>query len=94
MTNIKNQKGEDFLLLKWGTIKGYCFENSPKARKLIREYYKLGRSFSTALQTDTIKQKKLVCKIIDAVNGPVTNDWTGATYRKAASAKRYVMNTK
>ena len=91
MTNLKNGKGQDFLLLKWGTIKGWCVEESPKAKKLIDQYYKLGINFSCATQKDTLKQKKLICKIIDAINGPVSNDWTGHTYRKASAAKKYVM---
>ena len=86
-----DRKGDDFLLLKWGTLKGWCVKDSPKAAKLIKQYIKLGVKFSVIMQKDTLEQKKLICKIIDAINGPVINDWTGRTYRKASVAKDYVM---
>jgi hypothetical protein len=82
---------EDFLLLKWGTLKGYCFKNSPEALDAAKEYYELGSSMSVALQKDTQRQKELVCIMIDKVNGPVYNDWSGEIYENLEDAKKYVM---
>lgn len=89
---MAKKKNNDYLLLKWGTLKGWCFENSPEAFKLLKQYNKLGVSLGAMQQRDTPKQKELICKMIDAVNGPVSNDWTGKTYRKRELAKKYVMD--
>lgn len=80
----------DFLLLKWGTIKGYNFECSPKAFEALKKWGELGVSMSAMTQDNTQEQKKLICKMIDNVNGPITNDWSGKKLSKSA-AKKYVM---
>ena len=87
---------EDYLLLKWGTIKGYCFKNSDEAFELLKQYNALGTTLSVMAQKDTPEQKQLICKMIDVVNGPIQNDWTGETYSDKESAKKYVLeyNTK
>lgn len=84
-------KKTDYILLKWGTLKGWDFENSPKAFAALKEYERIGISFSAMTQRDTPKQKELICKMIDTVNGPITNDWTGEEYKTKAAAKKYVM---
>ena len=84
-------KNNDFLLLKWGTLKGYRFENSPKAFEALQEYGKIGMSMSVAAQKDTQRQKELICVMIDNVNGDVQNDWTGEIYENRDDAKKYVM---
>ena len=93
MKSKRQQIGEDFLLLKWGTLKGWCFKNSPEAAEALKEYVEIGSSFSAMAQKDTDRQKELICVMIDSVNGTVQSDWTGEDWthnRKAA--KRYVMN--
>lgn len=82
---------QDYILLKWGTLKGWCFQNSPEAVKLFDEWAALGSSFSAMMQKDTPEQKQLICKMIDAVNGPVSNDWEGTTYETKEDAKKYVL---
>lgn len=81
----------DYLLLKWGTLKGWNFENSPEAFEAFKEYVELGASMSAMMQNDSPKQKELICKIIDTVNGPIQNDWTGETYTDKEEAKKYVL---
>lgn len=84
---------EDYLLLKWGTLKGWCLKNSPEALKALKEYGKLGTSLSAMMQQDTPRQKELICIMIDKVNGPVTNDWSGEDWtNNRQGAKDYVMN--
>lgn len=68
------EKNNDYLLLKWGTLKGWCFKNSPKAFEALKEYKEIGSSFSAMMQKDTPRQKELICIMIDNVNGPITND--------------------
>lgn len=81
----------DHLLLKWGTLKGWDFENSPEAFEALQEYSKLGFSLSAMMQKDTQRQKELICIMIDKVNGEVQDDWTGKVYEDREEAKRYVM---
>lgn len=94
-TNLKiktsKMENNDYLLLKWGTLKGYNFENSPEAFEALQEYAKLGWSYSAMMQKDTERQKELLCIMIDKVNGPVSNDWTGEEYEDKEDAKKYVM---
>lgn len=84
-------ENKDFLLLKWRTIKGWCFENSPEAFEALKEYNEIGMSMSRAMQDDTPRQKELVCIMIDKVNGEVSNDWSGEIYENKEDAKKYVM---
>ena len=86
------EKNNDFLLLKWGALKGCCFENSPEAWDAYVEYNKIGESFSAMMQKDTPRQKELICIMIDKVNGPVSSDWTGEDWTdNRDAAKKYVM---
>ena len=82
----------DYLLLKWGTLKAWNFENSPEAFKALKEYNQIGSSLSAMMQRDTPRQKELICKMIETVNGPVSNDWDEITYDNLDDAKKYVMN--
>lgn len=83
---------DDYLLLKWGTLKRWNFENSPKAFEALKEYAKLGYSMSAISQKDTDRQKELICVMIDNVQGEVQNDWTGEVYENREYAKNYVLN--
>jgi hypothetical protein len=85
------EQNSDYLLLKWGTIKGWCLENSPEAFTLLQEYNSLGVSMSVMAQKDTPAQKELILKIIDAVNGPIENDWSGEVYASKEDAKKYIL---
>ena len=85
-------ENEDYLLLKWGTLKGYCFKDSPEAFEALKKYKEIGYSFSAMAQDDTQEQKELLCVMIDKVNGPVTLDWTGEDCTDdREKAKKYVL---
>jgi hypothetical protein len=85
-------ENKDFLLLKWGTLKGWNFENSPEAFEALKEYESIGSSMSAMLQKDTPRQKDLICIMIDKVNGSVQSDWTGEDWTdNREAAKKYVM---
>ena len=78
------------LTLKWGTLKGWNFENeSPRCMELIKRYVELGSSMSVMAQHDTPEQKQIICDLIDEVNGDIYNDWEGVEMSKA-DAKKYV----
>jgi hypothetical protein len=86
------EENEDYLLLKWGTLKGWCFKNSPDAKEALKEWASLGSSFSAMAQRDTERQKELICIMIDKVNGPVTSDWSGEDWTNdREKAKKYVL---
>jgi hypothetical protein len=80
----------EYLLLKWGTIKGWKIEN-PATLSILQEWSDLGSSMSAMVQKDTPEQKVLICKLIDAINGDIVNDWSGETYTKE-QAKEYILN--
>jgi len=78
----------EHLLLKWGTLKGWRLE-SDKSREIMKRYVDLGACVSAMAQDDTPEQKSLICDLIDAVDGEITNDWSGEKMSKD-EAKRYV----
>lgn len=79
----------EHLLLKWGTLKGWKLE-SETCRSIMKRYIELGSSISAMAQDDTPEQKKLICDLIDAIDGPITNDWSGERLTKD-EAKKYVL---
>lgn len=80
----------DLLLLKWGTLKGWNLE-SEAAKRAAQVYMGAGsHSLSAMAQRDTDEQKKALCDLIDAIDGTITNDWSGEDMSKD-EAKRYVM---
>ena len=80
---------DEYLLLKWGTLKGWKVE-TPESLSIIEAYIEDGSSYSAMAQHDTPNQKELICKLIDMIDGPITNDWTGKDMSKD-EAKKYVM---
>jgi len=83
---------EDYLVLKWGTLKEWNF-HSKKAKSLLKEYSKIGfASGGRMMQEDTPRQKEIICELIDEGNFDyVFNDWTSRKMNKER-AKRYVLN--
>lgn len=80
----------EYLLLKWGTLKGWNFETD-ETRSAAKKYFDSGvHSMSVACQHDTPEMKEALCGLIDAVQGDIRNDWTGETMSKD-KAKQYVM---
>jgi hypothetical protein len=79
----------DSLLLKWGTLKGWDLE-SEAAQAAARVYLDTGEhSMSAMLQRDTDEQKEALCALIDAIDGTITNVWSGEDMTKD-EAKAYV----
>lgn len=80
----------EHLLLKWGTLKGWNLGDNEAAKTAARRYAAGGMSAGAMPQHDTSEQKQALCDLIDAINGPVKNDWTGEIMSKD-EAKRYVL---
>lgn len=83
-------KNKNFLTLKWGTLKSWCFDGNAPAKKLLEEYNKIGSRSSAILQKDTLRQKEIICKLIDLVPGKIYLHWDGKNVSKK-EAKKYVM---
>ena len=77
------------LQFKWGTLKGWDLK-SDKSRELLRRYMNLGFSLSAMAQRDTPEQKKVLCDLIDAIDGEIENDWSDEVISKE-EAKQYIM---
>lgn len=88
------KSGNEHLLLKWGTLKGWSFPNNEKAMSLLKEYHEIGASYSAMMQNDTARQKEIILELIDACSGNVQNDWTGEVYDDKEKAKKYILEFK
>lgn len=80
----------EYLRLKWGTLKGCQPGENRAARDAIGRYFDAPVSMGAAQQHDTPEQKQAICDLIDAINGPITNDWTGEQMTRD-EAKKYVL---
>lgn len=80
---------DEHLILKWGTLKGWKVE-SEQARAAGEKYASFGMSMGAMQQRDTPDQKQALCELIDAIDGPITNDWSGEDMTKE-QAKAYVL---
>ncbi|MGY0571910.1 hypothetical protein ACTGJ9_013310 [Bradyrhizobium sp. RDM12] len=85
---------DDYLTLKWGTIKEVRY-SSERVRLALERYYAAGpTSMSAAMQEDNPAQKEALCDLIEvvaAVGGAIKDDWTGKAMT-ADEAKRYVQS--
>lgn len=79
----------EHLLLKWGTLKGWDVTGNEQAIAALERYNSEPTSWGAAQQRDTTTQQQAILDLIDAINGPITNDWTGEEMTKEA-AKKYV----
>ena len=85
-------KTENYLTLKWGTLKSWDFTSSEKGKALLKEYNEIGSSFSAMAQKDTQRQKGIICELIDLCDGDtIYLDWDGEDVTKD-KAKEYVLN--
>jgi len=80
---------EEYLLLKWGTLKGWNVPDNEAAQAALRRYHNDPTSLSALSQHDTPAQQQAICDLIDAMNGPIQNDWSGEIMSKD-EAKAYV----
>jgi len=81
---------DEHLLLKWGTLKGWNLGDNEAAIAAFNRYANEPTSLSAMGQRDTPSQKRALCDLIDAINGPITTDWSGDKLTKE-QAKEYVM---
>ena len=77
------------LTLKWGTIKCWA-DLSEDAVEALEKFVDLGVSYSAMKQRLTAEHKDALCELIDAVDEPIYNDWSGEEMTRE-EAKSYVM---
>jgi len=85
-----DERTPEHLLFKWGSLKGWCVRESGPAWEPLKRWFEAGVSMSAAAQHDTADQKQALCDLIDAIDGKISNDWTGENMTKD-EAKKYVM---
>ena len=82
---------EQYLNLKWGTLKSWNFEGNETGIALLNEYHDIGASMSAAMQRDTPRQKEIICELIDCVDAEtIYLDWDDKLVSKD-EAKKYVL---
>lgn len=86
---MKASDSEDYLLLKWGSLKGWNL-TSERGKELLQQWFDAGVSMSAMLHKDTDAQKELILQMIDECQGSIQNDWSGEYYTKE-QAKKYIM---
>lgn len=86
---MKKQE-ENYLTLKWGTLKAWNFEGNGKAAPLLKRYHEIGSALSAMMQKDTPEQKEIICKLIDLAPSEIYLDWNNK-YVSKEEAKKYVM---
>ncbi len=91
LENIEYKTGGDYLLFKWGTLKGWEL-HSKRGIELSNEYIKIGRSLSGMSQKDTDRQKQIICEMIDECDGTIQSDWSGEYFTKE-KAKEYILES-
>ena len=84
------KKGKPYLLLKWGTLKGWG-NLTEKQITALQKFADLGMSMSAATQEMTDAHKKALCDAIELFeDGHLQNDWDGKVYT-VTQAKKYIM---
>jgi hypothetical protein len=83
-------ENEDYVTLKWGTVKSYNIVTD-EVWDLMKKYLEMGTSMSAMAQRDTPDQKQLLCDIITLIGKPVYLEWDGK-YVSVEKAKEYIMN--
>ncbi|MEN0087606.1 MAG: hypothetical protein AAF737_04125 [Pseudomonadota bacterium] len=80
-------ESNDFLLLKWGTVKGWSIRDEA-VLKLLQEFMQ-GACISAAMDKPDEARREKLCAVIDAFDGEISSDWTGEAFTKE-QAKAYV----
>lgn len=82
----------DYLSLKFGSLKEQVF-HSEKAKKLLKEFFKIGMSAGgLIMHENTERQKQIICELIDEGNfEKVFLDWDDK-YVSKEKAKKYITN--
>lgn len=76
------------LTLKWGTVKGW--DNlSERSVEIMRRYFADGMPAGCATDYPDDDRKKILCELIDQLDGEIYLDWDGK-YVTRDEAKEYI----
>lgn len=78
----------EYLLLKWGTVKGWN-DLTDKSVEILCRYYPDGVPMSAMSDRPDKDRREILCELIDQLDGEIQNDWSGETMTKE-QAKAYV----
>lgn len=81
---------KEYLLLKFGTVVYWNLLSDTK-KSIVEKYFQYPVSRSLISQKDTQEQKKILCDLIDNLDGEIQEDWDGKFLTKE-EAKDYIMN--
>lgn len=81
----------EHLLLKWGNLKGWRVETDA-SREALKAYVEAGENAAAPMAMVRLDnpEKQALCRLIDAIDGPIQNDWSGEMLTKD-EAKKYVL---
>lgn len=82
----------EYLLLKWGNLKGWKLE-SEASQAAFKAYVEAGENAAAPMAMVRLDdpERLALCGLIDAIDGPITNDWSGEAMTKE-EAKAYVLD--
>lgn len=80
-----------YLLLKWGTVKGWSNLDKSAPYFPLFEKYMEDASISCMTDNPTQERKELLCQFINLFDGQIQNDWTGEIYKNKQDAIKYIM---
>lgn len=89
MSTTSDKKGKEYLLLKWGVIKGWE-DLTERSVAILERYYKDGRPMSCMADRPDDERKQILCELIDQLDGSIWSDWDGIELSKE-EAKKYVL---
>lgn len=84
---------KNYLLLKWGTLKGWNMPEDGECFELLKKYFADGVPMSAMADRPEEDRKEILCQLIDKFDGEITNDWSGESYTKE-QAKQYIKEYK
>jgi hypothetical protein len=80
----------EHLTLKWGTIKGW--DNfTEQSQSIVQRFYSDGVPMSAMADRPDDDRRKILCELIDQLDGEIWDDWNGVAMTKD-EAKRYVLD--
>lgn len=81
----------EHLELKWGNLKGWSIQTEASA-SAFNAYVGAGPNAAASMAMVRLNEaeKLALCGLIDAIDGPIQNDWSGETMTKD-EAKKYVL---
>lgn len=82
--------GQEQLTLKWGTVNGWD-RMTDASVEILKRFFEDGEPVSAMADRPDDERRKILCELIDQLNGEIWNDWDGVKMTKE-DAKKYVLS--